>query len=79
MLEAESQLAQDRMSVATSATDTRLALVDLAQLLYIDDIDGFDIEPIDTDMPALDDGSACRTLCPGLGPESRAQPLLVRI
>ena len=28
-------------------------LVDLAQLLYIDDIDGFDIEPIDTDMPAL--------------------------
>lgn len=53
MLEAESQLAQDRMSVATSANDTRLALVDLAQLLYIDDIDGFDIEPIDTDMPAL--------------------------
>ena len=30
MLEAESQLAQDRMSVATSANDTRLALVDLA-------------------------------------------------
>ncbi len=53
LLEAESQLAQDRMSVATSANDTRLALVDLAQLLYIDDIDGFDIEPIDTDMPAL--------------------------
>lgn len=53
MLEAESQLAQDRMSVATAANDTRLALVDLAQLLYIDDIDGFDIEPIDTNLPAM--------------------------
>lgn len=53
MLEAESQLAQDRMSVATAANDTRLALVDLAQLLYIDDIEGFDIEPIDTDLPAM--------------------------
>ncbi len=52
MLEAESQLAQDRLSVATAENDTRLALVDLAQLLYIDDIDGFDIEPIEADLPA---------------------------
>ena len=51
MLEAESQLAQDRMSVATTENDMRLALVDLAQLLYIDDIDGFDIEPVDTGLP----------------------------
>ena len=52
MLEAQSQLAQDRLSVATTENDTRMALVDLAQLLYIDDISGFDIEPLGETLPS---------------------------
>ncbi len=51
MLEAESQLAQDRMSVATTENDTRLALLDLAQLLYVDDVEIFDVEPLDNLLP----------------------------
>ncbi|WP_295729852.1 TolC family protein [uncultured Muribaculum sp.] len=52
MLEAQSQLAQDRLSVATTENDTRMALVDLAQLLYInDDIEDFDIEPVEEALP----------------------------
>ncbi|MCM1504292.1 MAG: TolC family protein [Muribaculum sp.] len=46
MLEAQSQLAQDELSAATSANDTRLSLLDLAQLLELDEIEGFDIQPL---------------------------------
>ncbi len=46
MLEAQSQLAQDELSAATSANDTRLSLLDLAQLLELDEIEGFDIRPL---------------------------------
>lgn len=52
MLEAKSQLAQDQLSAATSANDTRLALLDLAQLLELDDVEGFDVAPLD-DSDAL--------------------------
>lgn len=47
LLEAESQLAQDKLQATTTANDTRLALVDLAQLLELDDIDNFDITTLD--------------------------------
>ncbi|MCC8072138.1 MAG: TolC family protein [Bacteroidales bacterium] len=54
LLEAESQLAQDEATVVTSANDHTLALLDLAQLLELDSIDDFDIQPLqDSQMPLL--------------------------
>ena len=53
MLEAKSQLAQDELSVATSANDTRLSLLDLAQLLELDDIEGFDVAPLEEESGLL--------------------------
>ena len=51
MLEAKSQLAQDELNAAQTANDIRLAIVDLVQLLELDDIDNFDVEPLkDNDM-----------------------------
>lgn len=46
MLEAKSQLAQDKLNLSQTANDVSLSLVDLAQLLELDDINGFDIEPL---------------------------------
>ena len=49
MLEAKSQLAQDELNMTQTSNDIRLALVDLAQLLELDDINGFDITPLDAE------------------------------
>lgn len=49
LTEARSQVAQNELSVVNAANDRTLALVDLAQLLELPDIDGFDIAPIDDD------------------------------
>lgn len=43
MLNARSQLAQDELSATTAKNDYTLALVDLAQLLRLDDIEGFEV------------------------------------
>jgi outer membrane protein len=48
MLEANSQLAQDEYNAAQTANDIKLALLDLAQLLELKDIEGFDISPLKT-------------------------------
>lgn len=54
MLETKSQLAQDELSETVAQNDYMLALVDLAQLLELDDIDGFSIAPLcDTEQPIL--------------------------
>lgn len=45
--EARSQLAQNQMSLVSAQNDRTLALVDLAQLLELPDISGFDISPVD--------------------------------
>ena len=49
MLEAKAQLAQDELNLSQTANDIRLAIVDLTQLLELDDIDGFEVEPLDGD------------------------------
>lgn len=51
--EARSQVAQNRLSAVNSRNDRTLALVDLAQLLELPDIDGFDIAPLDESSDAL--------------------------
>lgn len=43
MTQARSQVAQDELTAVTTAGDTQLALVDLAQLLQLPDVEGFDI------------------------------------
>lgn len=53
MLEAESQLAQDQLAVVTALNDRTMALVDLAQLLRVDDVEGFDVAPLADGMPVL--------------------------
>lgn len=47
LLEAESQLAQDKLNMEQADNDWRLALVDLAQLLNLEDISDFDIVPLE--------------------------------
>lgn len=49
LTEARSQVAQSQVSVINAQNDRILALVDLAQLLELPDIEGFDIEPIEED------------------------------
>lgn len=49
LTEARSQVAQNQMSAVNAQNDRTLALVDLAQLLELPGIDGFDIAPIDDD------------------------------
>lgn len=46
LYEAQSQLAQDELSVVTADNDHRLALLDLAQMLELPDIESFDIAPL---------------------------------
>ncbi len=53
MLEAKSQLAQDELNMTQTANDIRLALVDLAQLLELDDIESFDVVPLDAESSLL--------------------------
>ncbi|MCM1021435.1 MAG: TolC family protein [Muribaculum sp.] len=47
MLEAESQLAQDKYSMEQAENDCRLALIDLAQMLNLSNVVDFDVEPLD--------------------------------
>lgn len=53
MLEAKSQLAQDKLSETQANNDYILALVDLAQLLELGDIDNFEVAPLDDDTYIL--------------------------
>lgn len=46
VMEAQSQLAQDELSQVSAENDCQLAIIDLAQLLELDDIYGFDISPL---------------------------------
>ncbi|MDE7396323.1 MAG: TolC family protein [Muribaculum sp.] len=57
ILEARSQLAQDEYSLANAANQSQLALVDLARLLSLNDMDGFDISPLENTeviIPSID-------------------------
>lgn len=52
LIQAQSQVAQDELAVVNTHNDHTLALLDLAQLLQLPDIDNFRILPLpDSDMP----------------------------
>ncbi len=49
LTEARAQVAQNQLSLVNSQNDRTLALVDLAQLLELTDVEGFDIVPVEDD------------------------------
>lgn len=54
LTQAQAQVAQDELAVVTAANDHTLALVDLAQLLELPSVDGFEIMPLDNEsMPLM--------------------------
>ncbi|MDE6266017.1 MAG: TolC family protein [Muribaculaceae bacterium] len=53
VLQAKSQVAQDRLSVTNAQNDYTLALLDLAQLIQLSDIEEFDIKPLDNVIPVV--------------------------
>lgn len=53
LLDAEAQMAQDRLQVVTSDNDVRVALVELANLLQLPTSIGFDIRPIEEGEPLI--------------------------
>ncbi len=53
VLQAESQLAADKVTLIENENNLTLAFLDLTQLLQLPTIDGFDISPVDDVMPLL--------------------------
>lgn len=53
LYDTESQAAQDQLTVVTSRNDTRTAIVNLANMLRLREIDDFDVLPIDMDDPVI--------------------------
>ena len=54
VVEAQSQLEQDKLQVVTSTNDYTNAVLDLAQLLKLNSIDNFSVRPLDdTELPII--------------------------
>ncbi|MDE6535415.1 MAG: TolC family protein [Muribaculaceae bacterium] len=55
MLDAKAQDAQAKVQLVTAQNDTRLALLDLSQLLRLESVEGFNVAKPDDEMPELRD------------------------
>lgn len=54
LIQAKSQVAQDELDKVNAANNRKLALVDLAHLLQLDDVESFEIKPLeDRGMPLM--------------------------
>lgn len=53
LYDAESQAAQDQLQVVTAQNDTQTALVNLANLLQLPSVEGFDVKPLDDSEPMI--------------------------
>lgn len=53
LYDAEAQAAQDRLQLVTAQNDTQMALVNLANLLQLKGVDGFDVEALPDAEPVL--------------------------
>ncbi len=53
VIQAKSQVAQDHLSVTNAQNDYTLALLDLAQLIQLTEIDNFDVAPLDDEIPVV--------------------------
>jgi len=58
LLDAESQMAQDRLQLVTATNDVDVALVELANLLQLPSADGLDILPLDEGEPIIPNANA---------------------
>lgn len=57
LTQVRAQLAQDQLTTITTANDRKIALVDLAHLLQLTDIDNFDIAPLPESETILPDAA----------------------
>ncbi|MDE6498500.1 MAG: TolC family protein [Muribaculaceae bacterium] len=55
VLEAEAQVARDALTLVNAENDRELALVAMCRLLQLDDAEGFDVAPVDMQVPPLPD------------------------
>ncbi|MDE6286297.1 MAG: TolC family protein [Muribaculaceae bacterium] len=55
VLEAEAQVARDELTQVNAENDRALALVAMCRLLQLDDMEGFDVAPVDMEVPPLPD------------------------
>lgn len=53
VIQARAQVAQNEVQVVNSENDCKTSLIELAKLLELDDIDDFDVMPVDDDTMAL--------------------------
>ncbi len=53
VIQAEAQVAQNEVQVVNSENDLQTSLIELAKALELDDIEGFDVQPIDDETMAL--------------------------
>ncbi|MDE6278205.1 MAG: TolC family protein [Muribaculaceae bacterium] len=53
LYDAEAQAAQDALQLVQARNDTQMALVNLANLLQLREVDGFDVGPLQGDEPML--------------------------
>lgn len=53
VIQAEAQVAKDELSVVTAGNDYQLALIDLAKVLELDDVTGFDVKPLPDNAVSL--------------------------
>lgn len=53
LYDAEAQQAQDRLQVITAENETRVALVNLANLLQLPSVEGFDVAPLEEESPEI--------------------------
>lgn len=53
VIQAEAQVASNEVQVVNSENDLKTSLIELAKLLELDDIEGFDVEDIDDEKMAL--------------------------
>ncbi len=53
LLDAESQMAQDRLQLVTAQNDVQIALVELANLLQLPSVEGLDVMPVSEGEPII--------------------------
>lgn len=75
MLDARSQHAQAKLELVNAANQRQLALLDLAQLLRLESLDGFDVVALDDENPAILDAQEVYNAALGANHSIRAGEL----
>lgn len=78
LTQARSQLAQDRLTAVTTASDRRIALLNLAHLLQLDDDGNFEIAPLQDSQGLLPDEKTIYTNATSINHSVRAAELSIK-